>query len=115
MEHERRRALRFRLIAPAELVDENSGQRIAAYVTDVSLNGCTLGITHPPRKGKTIQLEIVTPNESFESRATVVYSHAHSAGLTFRDVKPQSLTVLQRWLVAARLEQQQREGAGEAS
>src|ERR1700737_3701121 len=115
MEQERRRALRCGLIAPAELVDANSGQRIAAYVTDVSLNGCTLGITHPPRKGKTIQLEIVTPNESFESQATVVYSHAHSAGLTFRDVNPQSLTVLQRWLGAARLEQQQREGAGEAS
>ena len=50
-----------------------------------------------------------------ESRATVVYSHAHSVGLTFRDVKPQSLTVLRRLLVTAMQKQQEREEAGESS
>ena len=115
MEQERRRALRFRLIAPAELVDETSGTQTTAYVTDFSLYGCALGVTHPLRRGVTIHLEIVTAAESFESRATVVYSHAHSVGLTFRDVKPQSLTVLRRLLVTAMQKQQEREEAGESS
>jgi hypothetical protein len=101
MEQERRRVPRFRLVAPAELVDETSGKRITAYVTDLSLFGCTLGLTHPPRAGMTIRLEIVAPDESFESRATVVYSHVHSVGLTFRDVKPHCVRVLHRWLASA--------------
>jgi hypothetical protein len=101
MEQERRQVPRFRLIAPAELVDETSGTRITAYVTDLSVNGCTLGVRHPPRPGMTIRLKIVTPDESFESRATVVYSHVHSVGLTFQDVNPHSLTVLHRWLATA--------------
>jgi PilZ domain len=101
MEQERRRVPRFRLIAPAEIIDEASGTRITAYVTGLSLYGCTLGVTHPPRPGKTILLQIVTPDESFESRATVVYSDAHSVGVTLWDVKPHSLTVLHRLLATA--------------
>jgi hypothetical protein len=108
MERERRRALRFRLIAPAELVDEASGARSTAYVTDFSLYGCTLGVRHPPRKGTTIRIEVVSAVESFESRATVAHSHGHSAGLAFREMKPQALTVLQRWLAAARQKQRER-------
>jgi hypothetical protein len=101
MEQERRRVPRVRLVAPAELVDETSGKRIIAYVTDLSLYGCTIGVTDPPRPGMTIRLEIVTADESFESRATVVYSHVDSVGLTFRDVKPHAVTVLHRWLALA--------------
>jgi hypothetical protein len=112
MERERRRALRFRLIAPAELIDETSGARSTAYVTDFNLYGCTLGVRHPPRKGTPIRIEVVTAAESFESRATVAHSHGRCAGLTFRDVKPQSLTILQRWLVTARQKQQERPQTG---
>jgi len=111
MEQERRRVPRFRLIAPAELIDETSGTRITAYVTDLSLYGCTLGVTDPPRPGMTIRIEIVTPSESFESRATVVYSHAHSAGLTFREVKPHSEKVLHTWFLRAMQAMQGSQGA----
>jgi len=107
MERERRRALRFRLIAPAELIDETSGARSTAYVTDFNLYGCTLGVRHPPRKGTTVRIEVVSAVESFESRATVAHSLGHSAGLAFRDVEPSSLTVLQRWLATARGKQRQ--------
>lgn len=114
MKQERRRVLRFRLIAPAELVDETSGMRITAYVTDLSAYGCTLGVAHLPRAGMTIRLEIITAAETFESQALVVYAHAHSAGLAFRGVKPQSLAVLHRWLVTAMLLQQERQAPGES-
>lgn len=111
MVKERRWVPRFRFIAPAQLVDETSGTRITAYVTNFSLFGCTLGVTHPLRPGMTIRLEIVTPAESFESRAMVVYSNMHSVGLTFRDVKPDSVTVLQRWLASAMQEPQEAAGS----
>jgi hypothetical protein len=113
MENERRRVSRFRLVAPAELSDEISGTRMTAYVTDLSLYGCTLGVARPPHTGAPIRIEIVTAAESFESRATVVHSHRHSVGLTFRDVKPQSLAVLHRWLVTAMQKQHERRGAGD--
>jgi hypothetical protein len=99
MQEERRRVSRFRLTAAAEL--EESGTRSIAYVTDLSLHGCTLGVTRPPRKGATIHIEIVTGNESFQARATVAHSRAHSAGLTFQDVQPESLVVLRKLLVTA--------------
>jgi len=56
----------------------------------------------------------VTGVESFQSRATVALSHAHSAGLTFQDVQPQSLVVLRRLLVTAMREQQRSEEGGES-
>jgi hypothetical protein len=109
MHEERRRVSRFQLTAAAELVEEESGTRSTAYVTSLSLHGCTLGVTRPPRQGVTIHIEIVTSDESFQSRATVAHSHAHSAGLTFQDLPPQSLTVLRRLLVTAMQEQHRRE------
>ena len=108
MEHERRRALRFRLIAPAELIDETSGARSTAYLTDFSLYGCSLGVRHPPRKGTSIRIEVVSAVEAFQSRATVAHSHGHSAGLAFSDVKPQYLTILRRWLATAKQKQYER-------
>jgi PilZ domain len=111
MEQELRRAPRFRLIAPAELVDETSGTRITAYMTDLNLYGCAFGVRHPPPKGMTILLEIVTPSESFKSRATVVHSHVHSVGVTFWNVKPHALTVLRSWLATAMRDPQEAEGS----
>src|ERR1700680_1110467 len=105
MERERRRALRFRLIAPAELIEETSGARSTAYVTYFNLYGCTLGVRHPPRKGATIRIEVVSAVESFEARGRVAASQGHSAGVAFRDLG--ASTLLQRWLATARGKQRQ--------
>lgn len=115
MQEERRRVSRFRLTAAAELVEEKSGTRSTAYVTNLSLHGCTLGIARPPRRGMNIHIEIVTGNESFQSRATVAHSRAHSAGLAFRDLQPQSLVALRRLLVTAMQKEERREEAEESS
>jgi hypothetical protein len=109
MQEERRRVPRFPLTAAAELLEEKSGTRSTAYVTNLSLQGCTLGVTRPPRKGVIIHIEIITGEESFQSRATVAHSRKHSAGLTFQDLLPQSLVVLRRLLVTA-MQEQERKG-----
>jgi hypothetical protein len=109
MQEELRRVSRFPLTAAAELIEEKSGTRSTAYVTNLSLCGCTLGLARPPRQGVSIHIEIVTGDESFQSRATVAHSRGHSAGLTFQDLPPQSLVALRRLLVTAMKDQQRRE------
>jgi PilZ domain len=97
------------LTAAAELVEEKSGNRSTAYVTNLSLYGCTLGATRPPRQGASIHIEIVTGDESFQSRATVAHSRGYSSGLIFQDLQPQSLIVLRRLLARAMKAIQRRE------
>jgi PilZ domain len=99
---ERRRAVRFQFIAPAELIDETSGARATTYVTDLSLHGCAVGVANPPREGTPVGLRILTDKHLFESQATVAHSTAHRMGLTFLDVKPNFLGVLNGWLAGAK-------------
>jgi hypothetical protein len=101
MDKERRRAIRFQFIAPVEILDESGGQ-VTTFSTDLGLHGCSMGATHPPRKGSAVQLKIRTSRDSFEAQATVVHSSANRIGVAFHDVKPTSLTVLRRWLAAAK-------------
>ena len=103
------------MTAAAELVEEKSGIRSTAFVTNLSLHGCTLGVTRPPRQGVIIHIEIITGDASFQSRATVAHSYGYSAGLMFQDLPPQSLIVLRRLLATARQEQQKREEGEEPS
>lgn len=102
MEKERRRAPRFQFIAPAELVDETSGARTIAWLSDLGLRGCALGITDPPREGTELQLKIVNAKEHVEARATVVHRRANHAGMVFNEVKPASTALLQKWLATAK-------------
>ena len=90
MQEERRQVSRFPLTAPAELLEEKTDTRSTAYLTNLGLYGCTVGVTRPPRRGVSIRIEILTGNESFPSRATV----AQSSGLIFQNLQPQSLVVL---------------------
>jgi hypothetical protein len=99
---DRRRAVRFQFIAPAELIDESSGARATTYVTDLSLHGCSVGVSNPPREGTPVGLRILTDKHLFETQAAVVHSTSHRMGLTFLDVKPNFLGVLNAWLASAK-------------
>jgi len=101
MEHERRRAPRFAFIASAEVQDEANSSRLPSRVSDLSLNGCYVDIINPFPDGTPVRVKIFTTTQNFEASATVAYAHAHlGMGLAFRDVKPESLAVLQNWLPA---------------
>ena len=101
MPEERRRVARVPLIAAVELFEEKSGTRSPAYLTNLSLQGCTLCVIRPLPKGLVIHVEIVTGAESFQSRGTVAHSCTRSAGLAFLDLDLQSLIALRRLLVTA--------------
>lgn len=109
MPEERRRVARVPLTAAAELFEEKSGTRAPAYLTNLSLQGCTLCVIRPLPKGMVIQVEIVTGAESFQSRGTIAHSCTSSAGLAFQDLDSQSLIVLRRLLVTATAQQPRRD------
>jgi PilZ domain len=102
MHQDRRRVLRFHFTAPAEFVDESSGTRIHAQVTDISLNGCSLEVGERLATGTPGHVKISTKRDSFESPAVVAYIGPNrEVGVIFHDIDPRSAQVLQNWLVAA--------------
>jgi hypothetical protein len=99
MEQERRRTPRFAFIASAEVQDEGSGSRLPSRISDISHLGCYVDTINPFPDGTPVRVKIFTETHHFEAPATVAYSHTHlGMGLTFGDVNPDSLAVLQNWL-----------------
>lgn len=98
MENKRREA-RHPFIASAQLLDETSGSRLDARVSDLSFNGCYVDTVNPLPDGTAVQLKIFTQTHSFEAPALVVYAHAHlGMGMKFREVPPAFEKVLKFWL-----------------
>jgi hypothetical protein len=99
MERERRRSPRYSFIASAELVEERSDVRIATRVSELSLYGCYLDMMNPFPVDTLVVVKISAGDDFFQSHAKVIYAQPNmGAGLSFHDLEPQYLTVLQRWL-----------------
>jgi hypothetical protein len=102
MEKERRKTPRFQFIAPAELVNENSGERTQSWVADLGLHGCSLSIKQAPRRGTVVSLKIGhTPRETVLAKAVVVHSYNDRAGIRFDAVTPASFEMLSKWVSQA--------------
>lgn len=99
MEQKQRREPRVPFIASAELLDKNSGARMDSRISDLSFNGCYVDTVNPLPDGTPVHLRIFTTTHSFETAATVVYSHAYlGMGMQFRGVQPNHEEVLRLWL-----------------
>jgi hypothetical protein len=69
-------------------------------VKDISLHGCYLEFRNPYPVGTQILLRVFSQNSLFESRAVVLHVRPKlGMGLGFQDIKPQSVRVLEEWLV----------------
>jgi len=106
MESERRRSPRYMFFASAELLEERSEVRIATRVSELSRNGCYLDMMNPFPMHTVVKLKIWTEeNVLIETRASVVYSQANrGAGLSFVDLDPRHLPLLDKWLEKAKKE-----------
>jgi hypothetical protein len=94
------RLVRWPFDARAEIYPENSN-RILTQVKEISLHGCYLEFTPLPR-GTHVIVKMFDGADFFEASASVVFSEPNMGlGLAFRDVKPNFLSVLQRWLLRA--------------
>lgn len=83
---------------------------MSTRVSELSLYGCYLDMMNPFPTGTAVLVKIHTQSDSFESRATVVYALPHQGmGVTFQEVRPQFLTILQKWLLEAMHQKQQSE------
>ena len=98
---ERRRMPRVPFVASAELLEVDTGTRMSAQVTELSLHGCYIDTLNPLPKGTSVFVKIFTEEYFFESPGIVVYCTPHMGmGLAFHDVKPHFVGVLQNWLMA---------------
>jgi PilZ domain len=98
---ERRRTPRYPFIATAEVIDQTSNASTSTRVTELSLHGCYLDMPNPLPTDAQIKVKIYSEGKFFESGGVVVYSQPNGVGVTFREVRPQFLTVLKQWLLAA--------------
>jgi hypothetical protein len=98
---ERRRTPRYPFVATAEVTDQSSRAVIPTRVTELSLRGCYLDMPNPLAKDTPINIKIYSEGKFFESAGTIVYSQPNGVGVTFREIRPQLLTVLKHWLLAA--------------
>jgi len=97
-----RRVPRYPFSAPASVIPE-SGTPVDAKVTELSLYGCYLdSLTTLPSRTRVLVKIFAADGEYFEANATVIYSGSNvGMGLVFRQVNPQFLTVLRKWLLKA--------------
>ena len=95
------RGLRFPFSAHAEVVVENSTENNPARVTELSLRGCFLETSSLPNKIHRLQIKIWHSEQFFEASAEVLYVRATGVGLIFVDMKTNSRSVLQTWILAA--------------
>jgi hypothetical protein len=96
---ERRRTLRYPFVATAELVDDKSQTHLSARVTELSLFGCYFDTINPFPVSTVVVVKIVHQLVFFEARGRVVYSQPRlGIGVTFEQVHPYFLPILQSWL-----------------
>jgi hypothetical protein len=101
-QEERRRMPRVPFVASAELLEVDTGTRMNAQVSELSLHGCYVDTLNPLPKGTSVFVKIFTEEYFFESPAIVVYCHPRlGMGLAFHDVKPHFVNVLQNWVMAS--------------
>jgi PilZ domain-containing protein len=101
VEQERRRTPRYPFIATAEVINPGASAGVSARVTELSLHGCFIEMPSPLAKGAALVAKIYSEGKFFEAPGTVVYSVPNGFGVSFHDVRPQFLTVLKQWLLAA--------------
>jgi PilZ domain len=93
---------RYPFLAAAEIVDHKSANLIQTRVTELSSHGCYLETHAPLSRGMQVTVRIFADLDSFEARASVVYAQPRlGVGLAFREVKPSSRKVLDKWLEMA--------------
>lgn len=96
---ERRHYPRFALTVKAEVVELESGARIAGRVSDLGPGGCYVDTINPLPVGTTVKVLLTHAERTLESQAVVVYAHEGiGMGLAFVALEPVHLEVLRDWM-----------------
>jgi hypothetical protein len=104
---EKRRGPRYSFIASAELIEVKADVRIASRVSELSMHGCYLDMMNPFPTGTLVLVKIAAGDAFFEARAKIIYEQPNmGAGVAFLEIRPESQTVLERWLDEAEKEKE---------
>ena len=102
MGEERRRTPRYPFIATAELLAPSSTSGISTRVTELSLHGCYIEMPDPLPEDAQLTVKIYSEGRFFEAAGVVAYSQPKlGIGVSFQNIRPQFLSVLKHWLLAA--------------
>ena len=105
---QKRRGLRIPFSAPAEVALEGSKDASApAKIVELSLHGCFVQFYPPFAVQAKLRVKIFDKDEYFEARATVMHVRDKvGMGLAFCETKPHFQSILQKWILAAMVQQQ---------
>lgn len=99
MTNERRRATRYPLIAPVQIVELRTGVSISARTSDLSLVGCYLDTLNSLPPGAGIRVQIAHEGETFTTLGTVAHSTANiGMGIKFISIRQDQQNILQKWV-----------------
>lgn len=95
----RRGNLRYPFSSSAEVIGTQGNTRIAGRIADIGRKGCYVDTISPFPPKTDVSVRITKDQQTFETKATVVYSQAGMGmGLLFTTTEPEQLRRLERWL-----------------
>ena len=83
-------------------VTDSRGVEMRVQITEISACGCRFLSKGRLPVGKEVTIRIRTGNDDFQASAVVVRSTRTDTGVMFNRVNAASLSLLEKWLVAAR-------------
>ena len=96
---ERRCATRLPFVAPAEMIEMQTGSRIRARTSDLSPQGCYVDTLNPLAVGAAVRLQIHRAGLVLDVLAKVTSRHIGSGmGLEFEEITDAQKAVLESWL-----------------
>jgi c-di-GMP-binding flagellar brake protein YcgR len=99
---DRRSRFRHKFTAPVQLTESGSVKTVQAQLLDLGKGGCYVKLENPFSLGTTLQVCITETGQSFQARANVVSAEpGKGMGLTFTEIDPDHLRVLDGWLATS--------------
>ena len=98
--NERRRNLRFPLVAMIEVVDIKSQAKVTGRTNDLGLGGCYVDTLSPFPIGASVKLVIDRNGKTFSAEGKVVYSqHGMGMGIAFTAATRGDVRLFQNWIL----------------
>jgi len=98
-ERERRAAERFPFIVTAEAEEMDSGARLPARTSDLSLTGCFLDTLNPFPAGTRTRIRLTQREQTFDALGVVAYAQmGMGMGVAFTQLNANAAQMLQQWL-----------------
>lgn len=98
--NERRRNLRFPVVAMVEVTDIKSQAKITGRTNDLGLGGCYVDTLSPFPVDSSVKLVIARDANTFVAEGKVVYSqHGMGMGIAFTSASRGDVRIFQKWIL----------------